>query len=206
MLVYDEAGIRARLESLPPSHRSAFALGLAERWLPAFRVFSEGEGEGDANAIRDALEACWEVLVRSSTGPVDGGVVDDQLDVAEAHQGKEAEAAQAAAYCASYAVDATNDPTSPNHAMYAARWAYNGMDARLGYDLGADVGDTATSPEARKVALAQLDDRIKAHDRMQTELGIIQDALAELESLASSGGDLLGCRQRWAQSWPSLLQ
>jgi hypothetical protein len=205
MLVYDEAGIRARLESLPHFHRSAFALGLAERWLPAFEAFSQSEGEGDADAIRNALERCWEVMAGSAAGPVDGGVVDEQLDVAEAHQGKGAEAAQAAAYCSSYAVDATNDPGNPNHAMYAARWAYNGIDARLGYELGAEIRDTATSPEARKTALAQLDARIKAHDRMQAELGIINDALAELASLASTKGDLLGCRERWAQSWPAVL-
>jgi len=205
MLVYDETQIRARLESLPPFLRSALALGLAEHWLPAFEAFAEGQSHGRATAIGDALERSWRVVPGSATCPVDGRALEQQLALVEGNEGRSAEAAQAAAYIACYALDATNDPASVDHAVYAARWAYTGIDAQLGYDLGEELTRQAASPNARTKALAKLDARIKRHGRMQMALGILHGALSDLESLANSGGDVLACRSRWAATWPEPL-
>lgn len=204
MILYDEERIRVRLGSLPASHRPAFALGQAERWAVAYKAFTAATGEGDATILLDALDAAWDAV---GTGeghvPLDG--VEAQLAIAERHKGQAAEAAQGAAFCACYALDAVNEPEKVEHAMYAARWVYNATDAWLGYELGANVAGEATTPAARKAALATLDATIKAHPRMQRELGIVTSALDDLADVpAGDGSALVALREKWRTSWPPL--
>lgn len=205
MLIYDESEILARLETLVPTYRAAFALGLAERWLPAYVVFSQREARGDASAIRLTLESSWVSLAHREERPIDPTPVHEQLQIAVACEGMVAEAAQAAAYCAAYAVRATNDQKNCRHAMYAARSVRTGIDALLGYLLGTEALQEPTSVMARKETLAELDQAILAHPRMQVELEIIYSSLSELASIPSGNDQISRCRERWARSWPSLL-
>ena len=203
MILYDEPAIQEKLDRLPNSHRSVFALGQAERWIVAYEQFVHVVGEGDTHSLRSAIQDGWNAIITG--GRVSLEKVEAQLAIAEQHTGQLAEAAQAAAFCACYALDATNDPGKCEHAMFAARWVYNAIDAWLGYELGSALSRETSSPKAREVAISTLDDKIAAHPRMQRELQIIESALEELASIPQGNVTaLLACRTRWATAWPAL--
>lgn len=200
---YDEALVRDRLERLSPQKRATFALALAGRWLPALRVFAESDRALGVNpdSVAQLLAIGWEVLLGRRPSPVDLDRAEAELSRMEDATGRLAEEGRSALFCALYALDAVNDPTQVDHPTYAARHAYQAVDARLGYVLGQGIEESVRSPSDRQEATRTLDAAIEVHERMQEELTVMEDALASLEGASEGVASIERLRVHWGNSW-----
>ncbi|MBX2801356.1 MAG: DUF416 family protein [Myxococcales bacterium] len=200
---YDESAIRGRLGRLSGIKRATFALALADRWLPALEVFaSSGEARGlRPKVVSQLLCDGWDVALGRRAGPIDVASAEAELARMNEATGRLAEEGRSALFCALYALDAVNDPDQVDHPTYAARHVYQAVDAQLGYILGKGIEETVRSPSERQEATRQLDESIKVHERMQAELGVIEDALVSLEAANDDAASIEQLRATWGGSW-----
>ncbi|MBP0011484.1 DUF416 family protein [Roseofilum sp. Belize Diploria] len=50
------------LENLSPFHKVAFSASICERMLPIYEIFSQEEGLGDPEILRNSLDEIWKIL------------------------------------------------------------------------------------------------------------------------------------------------
>jgi uncharacterized protein YjaG (DUF416 family) len=62
MLRYDESALLDRLAGASPRARALFAARVAERLYPLYEYFAESSGQGDRDALREALDAAWQAV------------------------------------------------------------------------------------------------------------------------------------------------
>jgi hypothetical protein len=67
--MFDRSTLLTELETLPTSHRVAFAASCTERLLPDYLAFTIVEQWGDWHIIRKGLDLAWKYLLDSSLSP-----------------------------------------------------------------------------------------------------------------------------------------
>src|SRR4030042_4870810 len=57
-----EAFIKAAIAPWSPAKRIVLAASMAERWLPAYEIFSANENWGDPAILRQSLDSVWKMV------------------------------------------------------------------------------------------------------------------------------------------------
>lgn len=117
------------LPRLPPVARAAFAAACAERLLAAYRWFHERTGQGDPDALEDALEALWTDLIggRSTDLELQQRVAEGLVPSEDDSWMPESAFAQHAAAAVAYAIGSRLRDDA-EQAAWAARQVYDALD------------------------------------------------------------------------------
>jgi uncharacterized protein YjaG (DUF416 family) len=173
-LRFDEDDLVRRLDGLAPRLRVAFAAACAERLFPAYELYANVTGRGEAAFLRDALDAVWEHLHRTPGAAPDASLLTRRA-MQSLHDDETSEpfvpelpAADSAATAIVYALRALDEGSS-QEAAWAARHAYEAADYFVTHVVGLED-----------------EDAIDAHPAVQAELERQNRDLEELLSVAEA--------------------
>jgi len=181
---YDQAGLGARLDSLPERHRAAFAAACTERQLENYAAFAAATGWGDLAALQHALDRVWAALAGRDTieraesselarmceslGPTHSQRFNTRWKAAAAA------AAASVAYCLRCLLDG-----SSQLAVWTARDAYEALAEYVIREERLDMNDS------------WIEQRIQEHPWIREELRHQDEDLSMLTGAASLGPHLL---------------
>lgn len=159
MISYTEAGLLESLRFLPKWQRALFAANCAERQFPLYELFGERSGRGDAATVRSALDPLWRWASEREGGdnPEIANRVTacrDKVPRLEDYSGALVDFAQDAVASVIYGLQAlqTDDP---QFAAWAARLAYQAVDAAVAIRGGVDFNLPGTEAAVLSSQLVQ---------------------------------------------------
>jgi len=168
---YDEAQIKAKLETVPPVRRVGFACAMAERLMPTAAWLEASTNRGDAGQLRAALDIAWAV---ASGRAADGDQIERARERAEALVPDDEDEdwtllsplAQNAAAAVAYALR-----TCPSGDVQEATWAARQVHEAADYLVQLVQPEQTYAPESDATA-----------EPMSIALRGIATALATIES------------------------
>lgn len=173
-LSFDEAALAAWGSRLAPAARLAFAVACAERLLPNYGAFHRQFGWGRPKILRKALDAVW-AAITDGTNPTDAELDELEQEVVDC----EPETEDFDTILVSSALDAA---CAAGHVLAILRT--NDVDDMVAVaSLARDSVDMyVQEAESMPVQAPDLEERIRLHPLMQSELHYQAGLLSELES------------------------
>jgi uncharacterized protein YjaG (DUF416 family) len=189
---YDEDELQTRLSSIDHRGLVLFGLFVAERLLPNYAVFSREQSFGDVQVLRNALDLAWNWLEGKA---VDADAVESMIEACESVA---PDTDEFSSLYVSAALDAANSTVN------VLRLLTEG-DSDLAVENGTFGRDTVDlyvqEIEGMPPNSPDLEERIRLHPLMQSEIVEQYDALKAIES----GLTATEARRVWSQKKRSNL-
>lgn len=181
---YDEGELQTRLLEMDHKRLVLFGLFVAERLLPNYAVFSREQSFGDVGGLRAALDLVWQWLegMQFSDDEIESQIEDCETITPDTEQ------------FSSLYVSAALDAASATVNVLRMLQNSDGELAVENGTFGRDTVDLYVQEIERMPAnSADLEERIRVHPLMQSEINSQFEAVREIES----GISISEAKRKW---------